>query len=365
MVQAAKSGRRQRIESAIAYALNRDWECAAEANRALLEEDPRDAEAANRLGKALTELGDAAGAIDAYQRTLSVDSANAIARKNILKLQTEQAASPRKPAAARRRTSGPEPVRPSALIEESGRSAELAVVKPSRQVLRALHSGDAVELQPVDAGIAVRSPSGAVIGHLEPRSGMRLRRLIDGGNRYTAILRRLDDDAVTLYVRETHRAPALAGEASFLPPASGDRRRIAPRYSGGSALYDDGDDVLDDSDDDDEAEEPDVWAPARRTARTAAAEQADDDDDADEDPADDDEEDEDADNARPRAAVANRADSAPEDDDTDDDDTDDEAAAIPADLSGDVDDEQLDGEIEVEFDDDESDEADDDDEDED
>ena len=79
--------RRQRAEQAVAHALERRWDLAAEVNRALLQEEPDDIETANRLGKALTELGDLLDAAGAYARTLEIDPTNAIARKNIARIE--------------------------------------------------------------------------------------------------------------------------------------------------------------------------------------------------------------------------------------------------------------------------------------
>ena len=47
-----------------------DWKAAETANLAVLDSFPDDVEAANRLGKALTELGKPKQAIEAYQRAL-------------------------------------------------------------------------------------------------------------------------------------------------------------------------------------------------------------------------------------------------------------------------------------------------------
>ena len=45
-----KRSRKQRTDSAIAYAIERRWEEAAAENRSLLTDFPDDLEAANRLG---------------------------------------------------------------------------------------------------------------------------------------------------------------------------------------------------------------------------------------------------------------------------------------------------------------------------
>ena len=71
-------------------ALIRRIEAAAE-NRSLLDEFPDDIEAANRLGKALTELGDLDGAAEAYQKALAFDATNVIAKRNLQRIEEMKA----------------------------------------------------------------------------------------------------------------------------------------------------------------------------------------------------------------------------------------------------------------------------------
>ena len=140
-----KRSRKQRTDAAIAYALERRWTEAADENRSLLEEFPDDMEAANRLGKALTELGDLDGATTAYGRTLEMDPTNAIARRNLTRIEEMrgQARGGKRPAAPRGKgkAAAPQPVaaavvRPYSLIEESGRSAEFTLEEPDTRLLK-------------------------------------------------------------------------------------------------------------------------------------------------------------------------------------------------------------------------------------
>lgn len=278
MVQVQRPSRKQRIESAISHALDRRWDRAADENRALLDEQPNDVEAANRLGKALTELDDIAGAIAAYEQALKSDPTNAIARKNLARLEQDRASkrparSTKAPAAkkstpaakpaARGRSedgdgkAGPtaESIRTHSLIEESGKSAELELQQPNVDAFDDLGIGDALELETTQRGIAVRTPGGVLLGHLEPRAGLRLRRMIEGGNRYSAVVRRIEDGTLTVYIRETYKHPSLVGQASFLTAAAdARRRRLAPRaYTKSSVLtYDRDVDIETDEDDEDD-----------------------------------------------------------------------------------------------------------------
>ena len=125
--------RKQRTEAAIAAALAGDWRRAAAENRALLDQTPRDVEAANRLGKALTQLGQKKQAIEAYRAALALDPSNAIARKNLPRLEDTKA--PAKPPRVPRPAT-PELAKPAtSLIEASDRAATTLVrARPLRPV---------------------------------------------------------------------------------------------------------------------------------------------------------------------------------------------------------------------------------------
>jgi len=270
MVQTMKRSRKQRIDAAIAYALDRRWDLAAAENRSLLEEFPDDLEAANRLGKALTELGDLDGAAAAYQRSLELDSTNVIARRNLTRIEEMRGSTARRRPAKRGGTaagaaaSAPAPaVRPHSLIEESGKSAEFDLIDPNAQGLRRVSAGEPAELVPNARGISVQTPSGVVLGRIETRAGLRLKRLIEGGNRYAAVIRRVSDSEGSVYVRETYRDPSLVDQPSFLPPAASSRRRLMPRaYTKSSIVRYGADGVDGDELEDDDGEGG--WTPRPR-----------------------------------------------------------------------------------------------------
>lgn len=259
----SKPSRKQLIDASIAFALNRDWERAAITNRSLLEEQPNDIEAANRLGKALTELGDYAGAIAAYEQALRADPINVIAQKNIQRLQESPDRAPAKRPRARKPVPGAAAaLRPHALIEESGRSAEFTLQRPNVRALARVTTGDPAELVLTATGVAVQSTTGTVLGNIEARAGARLRRLVEGGNQYAVVVRHVDRQSITVYIRETYRDPSQADQTSFLQPSSG-RRRIPPRaYTKQTVIRRDRDDGEEPEDDGEDI----GWTP-RRAAR--------------------------------------------------------------------------------------------------
>lgn len=245
-------GRRQRIESAIAFALERRWQLAAAENRELLADDPGDGETSNRLGKALTELGDFAGAVEAYEQALRSDPTNAIARKNLARLgemragahgaKASKASKAPKPVAkalaggvakrAGRPVAAPPavtPLRAYSLIEESARSVEFALVQPNAAALKWVSAGDLATLEATERGVIVRSERGDVLGSIEMRAALRLKRMLEGGNRYAVVVRQLTSGGAVVHIREIHTALSLVGQASFIAPASALRRQRAPR----------------------------------------------------------------------------------------------------------------------------------------
>lgn len=254
-----KRSRKQRTEAAIAYALERRWDEAATENRSLLDEFPDDIEAANRLGKALTELGDLDGATTAYGRSLEIDGSNVIARRNLTRIeelrgQPKGGTTAKRRARARRPSATPPSItaaiaRPHSLIEESGRSAEFTLLDPNAQALSQVTAGDTAELVQTPRGVSIQSAAGALLGHVEPRAAIRLRRLMDGGNQYAVVIRRIADGETTIYIRETHRAAELADQPSFLQPSTAARKRTTTtraytktsvlRYGTGGSLGDD------------------------------------------------------------------------------------------------------------------------------
>lgn len=254
--------RKQRVDVAITAALAGDWKRAATENRALLDENPRDVGAANRLGKALTELGQKKQATEAYRTALSIDTANPIARKNLARL--EDANAPSKPARARQIDPAGSTKPATSLIEASDRAAEFALQQPNRPALEKLEPGDHARIEPNPRGVAVKSLSGELLGYIEPRSGLRLRRMIEGGNTYSVVVRTISKAGAVVHIRETYKHPSLVGQASFLQSPTA-RKRVIRAYTKTSVVRHDRDSEFD-QEDESEGPAADNWRPRASAA---------------------------------------------------------------------------------------------------
>ena len=200
--------KRDKAKEAIALALSSRWQEAVDLNREIIEEFPRDVEAHNRLGKALSELGHYRDAKAAFGRTLEIAPANSIARKNLRRLDqlSEDAPVPRQGSKATLQL----------FIEERGKSGSISLTRlPPDGAHLHVAPGDAVQLRLAGNGLTVESADGLYLGEVEPKQGQRLARLMDGGNRYEAAVTSVQEDSLVIMIRETYQHSSQQGIVSF------------------------------------------------------------------------------------------------------------------------------------------------------
>jgi hypothetical protein len=248
--------RRQLAEQAINLAMESKWEEAAQVNRQVLSIDPRNADAYNRLGKALTELGRYGEARAAYSRTLELDAANSIAKKNLSRLQAlGDVAAP---------TEGRQKVDPDLFIEETGKTGTTQLQNVDPEALKVMAAGDLVHLRERDNQLQVVEPAGGYLGTIEPRLALRLINFMKSGNQYAAAIASVSPsgDAARVIVKETFQSPENAGKLSF-PATAPDGFRA---YTKDSLLRHE----VDDEDiDHDEHDVEDTWEATDDTDDTA------------------------------------------------------------------------------------------------
>ncbi len=248
--------RRQLAEQAIAHATRAEWAAAVEVNRRLLELGP-DTDAYNRLGKALAELGEHADALRAYEQALERDATNRIAQRNVerLRVLVESAEAAGGGDGAR-----PEKAPAHVFIEELGKTGHARLINVAApRVLAPLSAGDAVELRPDGEQLAARVGE-RLVGHVEPRIGSRLVKLMQTGNRYEAAITAIHDDEVRVIIREVYADPRNFGKVSF--PGLGTRASEVRPYLKGSALRYDDEEETDELDEEaEEVEELDTTLP--------------------------------------------------------------------------------------------------------
>jgi hypothetical protein len=198
-------------KEAVQLALSGNWARAAEVNRASLKLHPNDCEAANRLAKALMELGEFVEARRVLKSLCVCAPNNAIARKNLIRLQKLESAATQQHKPAEQRTD-----LAHNFIEKGGKSCTTTLRQTGDPGLLASGTaGDAVVLTLQDTRVLVRNQHGGYLGSLDPRLARRLRKLISGGNRYSAVVRGTDAQGLSIILRETTQHASMRNVVSF------------------------------------------------------------------------------------------------------------------------------------------------------
>ncbi len=212
--------RKQMTDQAVRLAVNSRWQEAANLNRDIIRLFGDEADAYNRLGKAVSELGQIAEARKAYGRAIELDATNTIARRNLDRL-----ASMKDTAAA---ATAPSQLDTRLFVEETGTAtvAHLQATDPANSGL--LDAGDVVELRVQGNAVNVHTVKGEYIGMVEPRIGLRLSRMMTAGNQYAAALVTAADD-IKVMIRETFQHPSMIGKVSFPQSRNADVRAYTRR----------------------------------------------------------------------------------------------------------------------------------------
>lgn len=237
--------RKQMQEQAIKLAVGGRWDDAAAVNRDFLRMFGDESEALNRLGKALTELGQITNAREAYQRAMELDPTNTIAKRMLDRLVGMKDSASAAASASQ--------VDTRLFVEETGKAtvATLQALNPDRQA--PLDAGDIVELKEEGSAVNVLTREGEYIGMVEPKVGLRLARMMAAGNKYSAAIVSVGS-IIRVIIRETYQHPSMVGRVSFPQAKATDFRGFTRR--GLLRGQEDADYIDEDGDD----EETDDWS---------------------------------------------------------------------------------------------------------
>lgn len=206
--QGFKKYKEEKIRSSVGIAMESLWDEAVQINRILVDDFPWELEAHNRLGKALLEIGDIIQGAEAFRCALVLSPNNAIAKKNLARLENlsggERVKQTKKNPASKH------------FIEESGKTSITKLVNiPHKRDISKLIPGHPVELVSNSKSVRVRYQDSEDVGTLEPKIGSRIRKLMDGGNKYEASITSVEGNAITVMIREVYRDPSQARVSSF------------------------------------------------------------------------------------------------------------------------------------------------------
>lgn len=179
---------------AIAAAKNGNWSEAIEANEQILQETPDDVNTLNRLGLAYLQVGESKKAKDTFKKTLEIDKANSIAKKQLDRINSKQTAVA--PAFTR-----------EYFIEEPGRTKIVELHRlAGKQVLDQLSSGESCNLVLKKRFISVETDSKVYIGALPEDLSFRLSKLIESGNTYSCRVHSTSNNQCSVFLKEATRS---------------------------------------------------------------------------------------------------------------------------------------------------------------
>jgi tetratricopeptide (TPR) repeat protein len=261
--------KRQLADQAIAQAADAQWADSADTNRKILEMGP-DAEAENRLAKALWEQGELGAAREHYQTALALDPTNRIAERNIDRLKVLLVAAGEQTVPAKEGSKAPV----SIFVEETGKTgfAFLTDLAHPRELAQ-VNPGDNVEMTP-EGNRLIATSNGVRIGVVEPRVAARLLKLMADGNKYAAGVTSLGDKDVRIIIREIYQDPRNYGKVSF--PTAAKSTDLRP-YTKGTLVREEMEleEDLEDDEEDEEIEDLDRVLPADVTTDEAFEEEPD------------------------------------------------------------------------------------------
>ena len=194
---------------AIAAAEKQDWQAAVTANRSILELEPKNISAMNRLGFCYLQKGDMKEAKATYNKVLEVDTYNSIAKKYLDMLENGKKIAPVTSNTFQEN-----------FIEEPGKTKTVGlcrVADPS--ILTTISVGTPCVLVVKQHRISVETEQGNVyVGSLPDDLSHNLSRLITGGNLYKTVMKSVTKTGCSVFIKELSRSKKQQHLHSF-PPA--------------------------------------------------------------------------------------------------------------------------------------------------
>ncbi|MEN8253672.1 MAG: hypothetical protein ABFQ62_04845 [Patescibacteria group bacterium] len=198
-----KMNKRNLIQNqAIQAAKNQNWLKAIELNLQLLEENPKDISALNRLGVAYIQVGKKTKAKQSFQSVLKLEKSNTIAKKHLIRIKNNQ-------------TVQAPNFHQNQFIEEPGKTKTTQLRRlASKDLLSKLTVGQKCTIKLKNRHVSIEV-DGKYIGSLPDDLSFRLGKLMKNGNEYSCWLRSINDQTCHVFLREIKRSNRNANTHSF------------------------------------------------------------------------------------------------------------------------------------------------------
>ncbi len=188
---------------AIQTALVGDWPSAITLNQLILQEEPNDIDTLNRLAFAFLSSGDPKNAKNLYEKVLMLDMKNPIAIRNLKRLNDVN-------------VKRPSITINNLFIEEPGKTKVVELNNAEKKVISHLRSGEKLDIRIKRSKIFTYDLEDQFVGMLPDDLCQRLIKFIESGNEYEAYVRTVDNNKVSVFIRETKRVKKFKNQPSFV-----------------------------------------------------------------------------------------------------------------------------------------------------
>lgn len=215
---------------AIKAALCSEWNDAISLNQKIIETDPANVDALNRLAHAFFETEDYPQAKKFYAEVLNYDPYNPIATKNLKILQSFKDTDKVKNGHNQNGMSNHNgKISPSLFLHEPGKTKTVSLLKVAEpQKLSQTFCGMSVELLIKNRGVTITDCFGTYLGVLPDDISHQIVRLIKGGNKYASYVKSIKVNGLSILIRETFRSAKFRNQPSFLEFSSGTSLEMLP-----------------------------------------------------------------------------------------------------------------------------------------
>jgi hypothetical protein len=190
------------IQEAINAAKSQDWETAIKLNTEILERNPNDIGAHNRIGLAYMQLGKKTNAKKAFETVLDRDKSNIIAKKHLNNLKNKHSTNMS--------------VSQVYFIEEPGKTKIAGLHRLTRKdFLKELRIGQKCQLISKGKHISIETEDGKYVGSLPDDLSFRLCSLIKRGNEYECLIHSVAENTCSVHLRENKTSPKNKHILSF------------------------------------------------------------------------------------------------------------------------------------------------------
>lgn len=193
-------------QKAISTALEGNWNEAIQLNQKILKKFPKDIASLNRLSRAYTELGQIKNARKTAEKVIKIDPINKIAQKTLEKIKDLKEGE----------ITASAPSHLQVFIEEPGKTKVVPLIHLGDvKIIAKLDAGDEVKLDCHCHRIQVSTLDGDYIGKLPDDTSLRIKKLINLGNKYQAVAKSSEPEKVKILIKEIFKSNKAKNIISF------------------------------------------------------------------------------------------------------------------------------------------------------